>query len=70
MTAPGQIDDEVVVYLFASFLLIIVFSVVVMMLDPEHGKQAVLKAHSEDVVVIQGIYSAFKSNFWNHIRAG
>ena len=70
MTAPGQIDDEAAVYLVAAVLLLIVFSVVVMMLDAELGKQAVLKAHSEDAVVIQGISSAHSSTiFWNHIRA-
>ena len=65
MTAPGQIDDEAVVYLVAAVLLLIVFSVVVMMLGAELGKQAVLKPHSEDAVVIQGISSA-KSRiiFW------
>ena len=53
-----------------QFLLLIVFSVVVMMLDAELGKQAVLKAHSEDAVVIQGISSAHSSTiFWNHVRA-
>ena len=58
MTAPGQIDDEAVVHLVAAVLLLIVFSVVVVMLGAELGKQAVLKAHSEDAVVIQGISSA------------
>ena len=38
MTAPGQIDDEAVVYLVAAVLLLIVFSVFVMMLYAEHGK--------------------------------
>ena len=70
MTAPGRIDDEAVVYLVAAVLFLIVFLVVVMMLDAELGKQAVLKAHSEDAVVIQGISSAHSSAiFWNHIRA-
>jgi len=64
MTAPGQIDDEAVVYLAAAVLLLIVFSVVVMMLDAELGRQAVLKAHSEDAVVIQGIFSAHSSPFF------
>ena len=46
------------------------FSVIVMMIGAELGKQAVLKAHSEDAVVIQGISSA-KSRiiFWSHVWA-
>ena len=70
MTAPGQIDDEAVVYLVAAVLLLIVFSVVVMMLDAGLGKQAVFKAHSEDAVVIQGISSAHSSTIFFGTMSG